>query len=79
MAETFVPIAVASRKSGIPYRSLRRLIQQGRVPSVRFAGIPRVRLSHVLGVIEERGADLSGLSRPLHSVVGGESETVIRS
>jgi excisionase family DNA binding protein len=55
MAEPFIPIAAAARSTGIPYHTLRRLIASGRMPSVRFAGIRRVRLSQIVAAIEELG------------------------
>ena len=44
----------AARKSGLPIRSLRHLVKQGRIRSYLIAdGIHRVRLSDVHSVIKE--------------------------
>jgi hypothetical protein len=51
-AEPLVPIAVASRATGVGYSLLRRLIGQGRIPSVRVCGVPRVRISAVRAAID---------------------------
>jgi len=55
MAEQLVPIARAARETGIPYQTLWRLVHAGRIPSVEFAGLRRVRLSQVRGSIREIG------------------------
>jgi excisionase family DNA binding protein len=54
VAEQLIPIAQAARTAGLSYSTVRRLVSQGRIPSVRVCGIPRVRLSAVLAAIEER-------------------------
>jgi excisionase family DNA binding protein len=56
--EPLVLIATAARATGIPYQTLRRLIHAGRFPSVRFAGIRRVRVSQIVAAIEELGSGL---------------------
>ena len=58
MSEPLVSIAMGARETGISYRALRRLIHAGRLPSVRFAGIRRVRLSQLRAAIEELGPSL---------------------
>ncbi len=57
-AEPLMTIASVSRRTGVPYLTLRRLIALGRIGSVRVAGIPRVRLSEVQAAIVERRASV---------------------
>ena len=51
-----ITIAEASRKTGLPYAMLQKLIKKGQVPSVRVKGVRRVWLSAVLACLEECGA-----------------------
>jgi hypothetical protein len=53
VAEPIVPIAKAARATGIPIRSLRRLVESGRCPSVVVGDTRRVRVSAVIGCIKE--------------------------
>src|SRR4051794_11612258 len=52
-AETLVTVARASRECGVAHWTLRRLIAEGRIPSVSIAGVKRVRISAVRSAIEE--------------------------
>jgi hypothetical protein len=52
--EPLLTIRDASRKLGLPYGTLRRLVSLRRVRSVSVAGIPRLRMSQVLAVVVER-------------------------
>jgi predicted site-specific integrase-resolvase len=55
-AEPLVTTAHASRATGVSYHLLRRLVNQGKVPSVTIAGIVRVRLSDIRDAIQTRPA-----------------------
>jgi len=52
--ETLISIREASRRVGLNYAMLRRLISLGRIDSVQIAGITRVRESSVRQQISER-------------------------
>jgi hypothetical protein len=56
MVEPIISVAKASRQTGVPYHVLLRLMHLRRIPSVRVAGIRRVRLSQVASAIEEVSA-----------------------
>jgi len=58
MPERLITIAEASRKTGIAYHCLRRLALSGRVPTVDVAGLRRIRLSAVLSIMSELGAEV---------------------
>jgi hypothetical protein len=51
--EEIVPMSKAARMTGLPVRSLRRLVDLGKCPSVVVGDVRRVRLSAVLGCIKE--------------------------
>lgn len=57
MAEPLIPMTRAAAELGVPYQSFRRLVHLKRIPSVRFAGIRRVRLSAVRAALEEIGVE----------------------
>jgi hypothetical protein len=52
--ETLISIREASRRVGLNYAMLRRLISLGRIDSVQIAGITRVRESQIRKQIVER-------------------------
>jgi len=54
MAEPLLTCAEASRRTGISYSMLRRLLINGRIASVDVAGVRRVRLSAVRSAMSER-------------------------
>ena len=52
--EPIIPVSHAALAVGLPEHALRRLVNAGRVPSVRIAGgVRRVRVSQVLTCLEE--------------------------
>ena len=52
VVEPFLTLAAAARSTGLKCRTLRRLVKQRRVPYYRICGIPRVRVSEILGSID---------------------------
>ena len=55
-AEPLQTIRSISRKTGVPYLTLRRLVALERIPSISIAGMPpRLRLSEVQSCFVQRG------------------------
>jgi hypothetical protein len=52
-AEQIIPITKAAKLTGVPIRSLRRMIQRGQCASVLCGHVRRVRLSAVRAAIRE--------------------------
>jgi excisionase family DNA binding protein len=68
MGEPLIHMAKAAKECGIPYPTMLRLVRAGRLPSVRFGGIRRCRLSEIRSAIEELGARKpEAPSRGLHA------------
>jgi excisionase family DNA binding protein len=55
--EPLLTIASAARHTGVAEWTLRRLVRDGRIPSVDVAGARRVRLSAVQAAIREVNAE----------------------